>query len=144
KILAEISPAREGISAGVFEDGVAERVVKKHVLIIDDSSIARKQIQRVVEAMGIKTTIKKDGLEAFNYLQEMLAQGKHPYSELLMEISDIEMPEMDGYTLTAEIRNNPALKNLHIILHPALSGVFNEPMVKKVRADDFLAKFPPD
>jgi len=144
KILAEVSPAREGISAGVFEDGVAERVVKKHVLIIDDSTIARKQIQRVVEAMGIKTTVKKDGLEAFNYLQDMLAQGKDPYSELLMVICDIEMPEMDGYTLTAEIRNNPALKDLYIMLHTSLSGVFNEAMVKKVGANDFLAKFHPD
>lgn len=144
KILAEVSPAREEVSAGVIEDGIADRVVQKHVLIIDDSTIARKQIQRVVEGMGIKTTVKKDGLEGFNYLQDLLSEGKDPLSELIMIICDIEMPEMDGYTFTAEVRNNPALKKLHIILHTSLSGVFNEAMVKKVGADDFLAKFHPD
>jgi len=144
KILAEVAPARQEVSAGVIEDGIADRVVQKHVLIIDDSSIARKQIQRVVEGMGIKTTVKKDGLEGFNYLLELLKEGKDPYGELVMIICDIEMPEMDGYTFTAEVRNHPQLKNLHIILHTSLSGVFNEAMVRKVGADDFLAKFHPD
>jgi len=144
KILAEVSPPREEISAGVVESGIAERAVEKHVLIVDDSSIARKQIQRVVESMGIKTTLKKDGLEAFNYLKDLIAAGKNPYDELVLIICDIEMPEMDGYTFTAEVRNNPDLKKLHIILHTSLSGVFNEAMVKKVGADDFLAKFHPD
>ena len=144
KILAEVSPPREEISAGVVESGFAEGAVEKHVLIVDDSSIARKQIQRVIESMGIKTTLKKDGLEAFNYLKDLIAAGKNPYDELVLIICDIEMPEMDGYTFTAEVRNNPDLKKLHIILHTSLSGVFNEAMVKKVGADDFLAKFHPD
>lgn len=144
KILAEVAPSRESVSAGVIEDGLAERVVQKHVLIVDDSSIARKQIQRVIESMGIKTTLRKDGAEGFQYLLDLVAQGKDPYTELVMIICDIEMPEMDGYTFTAEVRNHPQLKNLHIILHTSLSGVFNEAMVKKVGADDFLAKFHPD
>lgn len=144
KILAEVSPMSEDISAGVIEDGIAERVVQKHILIADDSSIARKQIQRVIESMGIKTTLKKDGREAINYLESMLEAGEDPYKELIMVISDIEMPEMDGYTFTAEVRGNPQLKDLYIVLHTSLSGVFNEAMVKKVGADDFLAKFNPD
>ena len=144
KILAEVSPAREEVTAGVIEDGIADRVIQKHILIIDDSTIARKQIQRVVEGMGIKTTIKKDGAEGFRYLNDLLKEGKNPYSELIMIICDIEMPEMDGYTFTAEVRNHPDLKNLHIVLHTSLSGVFNEAMVRKVGADDFLAKFHPD
>lgn len=144
KILAEVAPVREEVSAGVIEDGIADRVVQKHVLIIDDSTIARKQIQRVVESMGIKTTIKKDGAEGFQYLLQLVNEGKDPYAELIMIICDIEMPEMDGYTFTAEVRNHPQMKNLHIILHTSLSGVFNEAMVRKVGADDFLAKFHPD
>lgn len=144
KILAEVSPMREDISEGVVDVGIAEAAVKKHVLIVDDSTIARRQIQRVVESMGIKTTLCKDGQEAFNYLQDLLAAGKDPYAELVMIICDIEMPEMDGYTFTAEVRNHPQLKQLHIVLHTSLSGVFNEAMVKKVGANDFLAKFHPD
>lgn len=144
KILAEVSPTSEEVSEGVIEDGIAERVVQKHILIADDSSIARKQIQRVVESMGIRTTLKKDGREAIEYLTSMVEEGLDPLTELIMIISDIEMPEMDGYTFTAEVRGNPALKDLYIVLHTSLSGVFNEAMVKKVGADDFLAKFNPD
>lgn len=144
KILAEVSPMKEEVSVGIIEEGIADKVVQKHVLIVDDSTIARKQIQRVVEGMGIRTTTKKDGAEALGYLKELLATGKNPYSELVMIICDIEMPEMDGYTFTAEVRNHPDLKSLHIVLHTSLSGVFNEAMVRKVGADDFLAKFNPD
>ncbi len=144
KILAEVSPLDEGISEGIIEDGISERVIKRHILITDDSTIARKQIQRVVEQMGIKTTLKKDGREALEYLEGLVAEGKDPNEEWVLVISDIEMPEMDGYTFTAEVRANEKLKNLHIILHTSLSGVFNEAMVKKVGADDFLSKFNPD
>ncbi|MCY1413366.1 Response regulator receiver domain protein [compost metagenome] len=74
----------------------------------------------------------------------MVEEGRSPEEELLMMVSDIEMPEMDGYTLTAEVRNDPRMQKLHILLHTSLSGVFNQAMVKKVGADDFLAKFKPD
>ena len=59
-------------------------------------------------------------------------------------ISDVEMPRMDGYSLTKAIRENPALANLHVILHTSLSGVFNKTMVAKVGANDFLPKWEPD
>ena len=144
KILAEVSPAKEQVSVGVVSEGIATKAVQKHVLIIDDSTIARRQIQRVVEGMGIRTTVKKDGQEAFQYLLDLLESGKNPYEELVMVICDIEMPEMDGYTFTAEVRNHSLLKGLHIILHSSLSGVFNEAMVRKVGANDFLAKFNAD
>ncbi|WP_439509341.1 chemotaxis protein CheV [Marinimicrobium koreense] len=144
KILAEAAPVNEQISEGVIEDGISERVVQKHVLIVDDSVIARKQVQRVMQSIGIQTTLKKDGREALNYLLDMVAQGQNPDEALVMIISDIEMPEMDGYTFTAEVRNHPDLKGLHILLHTSLSGVFNQAMVKKVGADAFLAKFSPD
>ncbi len=144
KILSEVSPVKEDITEGVVDAGIGERAVEKHVLIVDDSTIARKQIQRVVESMGIKTTLKIDGKEALDYLKSLIAEGRDPYEELVMIISDIEMPEMDGYTFTAEVRSNPKLQSMYIVLHTSLSGVFNSAMVKKVGADDFLAKFHPD
>ncbi len=144
KILAEVSPLTEIVSAHVIEDSHTDATFNKHILIVDDSTIARKQIQKVVESLGITATVLKDGQEAINYLENLLAEGKNPYHELMMVISDIEMPEMDGYTFTAEVRANPRLANLHIILHTSLSGVFNEAMVRKVGANDFLAKFHPD
>jgi two-component system chemotaxis response regulator CheV len=59
-------------------------------------------------------------------------------------ISDIEMPRMDGYTLTARIRANDRLKGLRVLLHSSLSGEFNTDMVKRAGADAFLSKFNPD
>jgi two-component system chemotaxis response regulator CheV len=79
------------------------------------------------------------------YLQEVAAQCDQSVTEKIgLMISDIEMPDMDGYTLTAEVRLDPKLKPLHVILHTSLSGVFNQQMVQKVGADDFIAKFNPD
>ncbi len=144
KILAEISPLPVEISQEYMEDSVAHKMTSRHVLIVDDSAIARKQVQRVVETLGVTTTLLKDGREAINYLTSMVEEGRVPSRELVLIISDIEMPEMDGYTFTAAVRSNPDLKDLHIILHTSLSGIFNEAMVSKVGADDFLAKFHPD
>lgn len=54
------------------------------------------------------------------------------------------MPEMDGYMLTTEIRRDPALKDMFVILHTSLSGNFNKAMVEKVGCDGFLSKFQPE
>jgi len=115
KILAEVSPLREEVSADIIEAAQEEISVQKHVLIVDDSSIARKQIQKVVESLGVRTTLRKDGSEALAFLEGLVAEGKDPYHELLLVVSDIEMPEMDGYTFTAEVRSNPHLKDMHVI-----------------------------
>ncbi|MGH1472256.1 MAG: chemotaxis protein CheV [Cellvibrionaceae bacterium] len=144
KILSEVSPVPERINESYIDEIAVQEISNRYVLIVDDSAIARKQIQRVVESMGISTVSLHDGKQAFNYLLKMVEEGKNPINELLLVISDIEMPEMDGYTFTASIRDNPALKDLHVVLHTSLSGVFNEAMVKKVGADDFIAKFYPD
>ena len=61
-----------------------------------------------------------------------------------MVISDVEMPEMNGYKLDTEIRTDPSLANLHLVLHTSLSGVFNNSLVTKVGADKFLPKFDPN
>ncbi len=144
KILAEVAPLQEHVSPEIIKAAQEDISVQKHILIIDDSSIARKQIQKVVEALGVRTSMCKDGKEALEFLHAMVREGKNPNSELLLIISDIEMPEMDGYTFTAEIRADTNLRDMHIILHTSLSGVFNEAMVQKVGANDFLAKFHPD
>jgi two-component system chemotaxis response regulator CheV len=144
KILSEVAPMSEAISAGVVDVETQAKAVSKRVLICDDSSVARKQVTRCLESVGVEVVALNDGREAHEYLRKLVEEGKNPAEEFLMLISDIEMPEMDGYTLTAEIRSDPRMQNLHVILHTSLSGVFNQAMVKKVGADDFLAKFRPD
>ena len=144
KILSEVAPSVETISEGIIDTAVQAKAVTKHVLIVDDSSVARKQVSRCLETVGVEVTALNDGRQALSFLKDMVDNGEKPEQELLMLISDIEMPEMDGYTLTAEIRNDPRMSKLHILLHTSLSGVFNQAMVKKVGANDFLAKFRPD
>ena len=144
KILAEVAPTSEVISEGVVDVETQSKAISKHVLIVDDSSVARKQVMRCLQTVGVEVTALNDGRQALDHLRAMADQGKLPEQELLMVISDIEMPEMDGYTLTAAIRSDPRMQKLHILLHTSLSGVFNQAMVKKVGANDFLAKFRPD
>lgn len=146
KILSEVSPMREEVTAEVIKPEIVQSASDKQmaVLIADDSSVARKQIKRCVEQLGVKTHLVADGRQALEHLQELAAKGENVNDHYVMLISDIEMPEMDGYTLTASIRDDPRLKDLHILLHTSLSGVFNEAMVKRVGADNFLAKFKPD
>ncbi|MBB2495864.1 chemotaxis protein CheV [Aquipseudomonas ullengensis] len=144
KILAEVAPMSEAISEGVVDVETQAKAVSKKVLICDDSSVARKQVTRCLESVGVEVVSLNDGRQAYDYLHKMVEEGRRPEEEFLMLISDIEMPEMDGYTLTAEIRSDPRMQKLHVILHTSLSGVFNQAMVKKVGADDFLAKFRPD
>jgi two-component system chemotaxis response regulator CheV len=112
-------------------------------LIADDSTVARKQVERAITSLGFEAIAVIDGKQAYEKLVEMAAEGSI-YDQISLVISDIEMPEMDGYTLTAEIRRNPDLKDLYVILHSSLSGVFNQSMIRKVGADQFLAKYEPD
>ncbi|WP_444997714.1 chemotaxis protein CheV [Aliikangiella sp. IMCC44359] len=144
KILAEITPNNATVSQELVEKNAGKAPQDKVVLIADDSSVARGQIKRTVEQLGFKTKLCKDGKEAYEYLEEIVADGTSVDDEVLMLISDIEMPEMDGYTLTAEIRSNERLSHMWVMLHTSLSGVFNEAMVQKVGANDFIPKFNPD
>ncbi|WP_087021588.1 chemotaxis protein [Thaumasiovibrio subtropicus] len=146
KILDEISPIKAQVSEALVEEAAEAQKnaeVVKRVLVADDSSVARKQVQRAVEAIGYECVLVKDGKEAIDLLKEMAKEGSI-YDQLALIISDIEMPEMDGYTLTAEIRGHADLKDLHVILHTSLSGVFNQAMVERVGANAFIPKFNPD
>lgn len=134
----------EVVSAAVMDAAVGALESSCKVLVVDDSSVARKQVVRCLQNLGIDVVARSDGRQALKYLNTLVAEGKKPSEEFIMMISDIEMPEMDGYTLTAEVRQDPAMQDLHVLLHTSLSGVFNETMVKRVGANDFLAKFQAD
>jgi len=145
KILHEVAPVSVEVSAELRETvaEIKKEDTKKVILVVDDSSVARNQIKKSISGLGFEIVLGKDGRDGLNKLNEIAAKGPLEDQVALM-ISDIEMPEMDGYTLTAEVRNDPALKDLYVILHTSLSGVFNQAMVSKVGANDFIAKFNPD
>lgn len=149
KVLAEVVGWNEDVSqefvdeASDEEDGEERKPI---ILVADDSSVARNQIKRTLEQLGIECVLANDGKQALDTLQSWVEQENEiPLHErLFMVISDIEMPEMDGYTFTTEVRKDPRMADLHILLHTSLSGVFNNAMVEKVGANDFIAKFQPD
>ncbi|CAK4069024.1 MULTISPECIES: chemotaxis protein CheV [Vibrio] len=146
KILAEIAPVDETMDSAISEEIAqveTEKEIVRRILIADDSTVARKQVERAITSLGFEVVAVKDGKEAYEKLVEMAAEGSI-YDQISLVISDIEMPEMDGYTLTAEIRRHADLKNLYVILHSSLSGVFNQAMVERVGANSFIAKFNPD
>jgi two-component system chemotaxis response regulator CheV len=141
KVLSEVLGIDEEITQPIEDTGAD--LDKFKVLVVDDSMVARHQIKHVLDEVGVEAILAKDGKEALEQLKAWSEEGKVS-DWLAMVISDIEMPKMDGYSLATAIRENAKLSDLYVILHSSLSGVFNETMVKKVKADQFLAKFMPD
>lgn len=144
KVMKEVIGGSDDVSAEVLADNVIEDHVNDHVLIVDDSSVARNQIKRVLEQIGVRCTLLRDGLEAWEHVQQLKDEGIDVAAYYTMIISDVEMPRMDGYTFASKVKEDPDLKNVYLILHTSLSGVFNSTMVEKVGANEFLAKFKPD
>lgn len=136
-VLAEAMPNKQGeIDVLPPPSGIG-----REVLVVDDSRVARNQIRSVLDQLGLASTQLSDGRQALEHLRQLAASGQRPSERYAMVISDIEMPSMDGYTLTSEIRRDPQLRDLYVLLHTSLSGVFNQSMVEKVGADDFVPKY---
>lgn len=146
KVLSEIVQVENTVSADVIADSseAASGERQHHILVADDSSVARNQVKRTLDQLGIESTLARDGSEALAILKSWADEGVDVPGSLTMLISDVEMPKMDGYTLTAEVRSDPRLKDLYVILHSSLSGVFNNALTEKVGADEFIPKFNPD
>ncbi|MCG6966499.1 MAG: chemotaxis protein CheV [Chromatiaceae bacterium] len=142
KVLKEVIGGQEDVSEGVIQQ--RHNDIPQHVLLADDSSVARNQVTRVLKQMGVEYTTASDGKQALDQLKAWLDEGRDVENWLALVISDVEMPRMDGYSLTKAIREHPQLSHLHVILHTSLSGVFNKSMVQKVGANDFLPKWEPD
>jgi two-component system chemotaxis response regulator CheV len=144
KVLAEIVPMSTKVSEEKLADPLLEHARGREVLLVDDSNVAISQLRDTMGQLGIKTHVASDGLRGLNMLKKWADDGEILTDRLLMVFTDAEMPEMDGYRLTTEIRQDPRLRDLYVVLHTSLSGSFNEAMVKKVGCDNFLSKFQPD
>ncbi|MCX7088888.1 MAG: chemotaxis protein CheV [Methylococcales bacterium] len=142
KIMKEVIGGQEDASAEAIDSGISG--AGDRVLVVDDSLVARNQVKRVCNQLGVECLLLKDGEEAWQHLCQLIDQGVDIARYYAMIISDVEMPRMDGYTLAIKIKQEPEMKNVYLILHTSLSGVFNSSMVQKVGANEFLAKFDPD
>ena len=115
------------------------------ILAADDSVVARALIEQGLEAMGLPFIMTKSGKECWDQLNAIAdvaeTEGKSVYDRVALVLTDLEMPEMDGFTLTRNIKKNARLANLPVVIHSSLSGTTNEDHVKNVGADAYVAKF---
>ena len=143
KVLYDICPrSDEEVFAGLVS---SPELKGKCLLFADDSSVARTQLRKALERLGIAYHIATTGGEAWQKLQAMAehatAEGKQHVDQIHGVISDIEMPEIDGFTLTKNIRADPRLAHLPVILHSSLTGTCNMKKGRTVGATDYITKF---
>ncbi len=144
KVLAEIVEYDTTISEEVLDHQVSRHLKGQKILVVDDSATAQWQIRETLTRLGIEIIEAKDGLKALKLLKKWADEGKVVTDEIMMMFTDAEMPEMDGYRLTAEVRQDPRMSDLFIALNTSLSGSFNQAMVDKVGCNRFISKFQPD
>jgi two-component system chemotaxis response regulator CheV len=114
-------------------------------IVAEDSKVARQMLEKGLNMMEIPAQMHVTGLEAWNKIRKMAeeckAEGLPIADKISFVLTDLEMPEMDGFTLTLNIKRDEFLKNIPVIIHSSLSGSANEDHVRKVGADGYVAKF---
>ena len=117
------------------------------VFYADDSIVARKQIEKTLDAMGVKGIGSINGGKAWEELDKIAAyaasMGKTAVDVVQLILTDIEMPEMDGYILTKKIKSDPRFAGIPVIMHSSLSGMSNQKLGQSVGVDEYVSKFEP-
>ena len=117
------------------------------IFFADDSVVARKQIERTLNAMNIKYAQAINGLRAWEELQRMAMQADlagHKLCDILhLVLTDVEMPEMDGYMLTKMIKSDARFQGIPVLMHSSLSGASNQKLGESVGVDAYVSKFEP-
>lgn len=144
KILADTTTYADDITiASLSPLQLGERTV----FFTDDSVVARKQIQKTLEALGIKFMFSTNGKEAWQELQKVAARADamhQPVKNFVQLIlTDVEMPEMDGYVLTRHIKSDARFAGVPVLMHSSLSSSANQHLGKSVGVDEYVPKFEP-
>lgn len=117
------------------------------VFYCDDSSVARKQIDRTLSVMGVKSVSAVNGRQMWEEMEKVAAYAQsigQPTSSLInLVLTDIEMPEMDGYILTKKIKSDARFNGIPVIMHSSLSGMSNQKLGASVGVDEYVPKFEP-
>jgi two-component system chemotaxis response regulator CheV len=115
------------------------------ILAADDSVVARNLIEKGLNAMGVPFIMTKSGKEAWDRLQHIAdaakVEGLPVEDRVAMVLTDLEMPEMDGFTLTRKVKQDARFAKIPVVIHSSLTGKTNEDHVKGVGADAYVAKF---
>jgi two-component system chemotaxis response regulator CheV len=138
RVLNEVAPPKDSTGRGVsITEESLDLLRKKLVLVVDDSGMARKQISRTLSMIGIEHILTCDGKEALEKLHQLQAEGRH----VDLIVSDIEMPEMDGYSLTQEVKKDQEFSSVYVLLHTSLAGTVSQENAEASGADAALTKF---
>jgi two-component system chemotaxis response regulator CheV len=117
------------------------------IMFADDSTVARSQIEKTLEHMHVAHISAQNGAQAWNKLKEIATKadinGMHVSKYVQAILTDVEMPEMDGYVLTKKIKADPRFAGIPVIMHSSLSADANQSLGKNVGADAYVAKFQP-
>ena len=117
------------------------------VFFADDSSVARRQIERTLDAMGAHYVGSVNGRVAWDELQKVAktaeATGRRVKDLVKLVLTDVEMPEMDGYILTKKIKSDPRFEGVPVLMHSSLSGMSNQQLGLSVGVDEYVPKFEP-
>jgi len=147
QVLRDVTPVtKEEITRDVVG---AELVLPPgaRILVADDSHVARTVIELGMKAMGVEFIMTKTGKEAWDHLLGLAelakADGTRVKDKIAVVLTDLEMPEMGGFTLTRLIKHDARFKGIPVVIHSSLTGTTNENHVKGVGADGYVAKFSP-
>jgi two-component system chemotaxis response regulator CheV len=117
------------------------------IFFADDSTVARKEIISVLDKLGIKYAQANDGLDAWERLKAMATRAANEHQPLKDSLNlilvDAEMPEMDGYVLTRNIKTDSRFAGIPVVMHSSLSSAANRNMGQRVGVDAYVAKFDP-
>ena len=146
QILRDVFPGEgDVVPAGADLGGKLTLPPGTVVLAADDSAVARMMIEQGLKAMGVPYIMTKTGKEAWDELavlnERAQAEGKTIRDKVALVLTDLEMPVMDGFTLTRNIKQDPRFKQIPVVIHSSLTGATNESHVKSVGADAYIAKF---
>ena len=108
---------------------VAER--RQRVLVVDDSLTTRSLERSILESRGYEVVVAADGVDALERLRSQ---------PIDLVVSDLEMPRMDGYELTAEIRRDERLRRLPVVLVTSLDSREHRERGVAVGADAYIVK----
>ncbi|MBN3756156.1 chemotaxis protein CheV [Paraburkholderia sp. Tr-20389] len=115
------------------------------ILAADDSGFARTLIQQALGEIGAEPIMAKTGEEAWQILVKLADEAERNKTRLrdnvTMVLTDLEMPEVDGFTLTRRIRADNRMRDMPVVIHSSLTGSANEAHVRNAGANGFVAKF---
>ena len=117
------------------------------VFYADDSSVARKQIELTLTALGLRGMSAVNGRAAWEDLERIADQaersGRKVWEIVHLILTDVEMPEMDGYILTKKIKSDTRFDGVPVLMHSSLSSMSNQTLGKSVGVDGYVPKFEP-